>query len=196
MGAEQASNYFGITLQHWGFDLRAIGYERHDCFVPYMALRDMGIQAGASVLDVGCGLGMGSYLFTDCEYYGIDASADMVLKCREVHDPKDRISSSHFRLATPDLIRGSYDWVIAQCIFSVGYKWEEVAPVIADCLKICRKGFGFTFLTTGLSGENGLLKSWPIDTRWLPLVFKLGVERWTLRNNFHPKMAALYLYRG
>jgi 2-polyprenyl-3-methyl-5-hydroxy-6-metoxy-1,4-benzoquinol methylase len=192
VGQKQATKYFEQNLGVFGPSLKAIGYDRHDAYRQYQVLRDqMGIRPGETVLDVGCALGLGSTLFTDCAYIGLDASRQMVDHSAALHADVDEPRSTKFRLGTPKDLSGQvFDWVLAACIFSVGYAADEAEAVLRDCWNLTTKGLGVTFLTHAPPGK---LKAFP-QFRWLAMAERLS-PRYVYRKDFADHIGALCIYR-
>ena len=192
MGIEAAVAYFEESLDLHGPVMAAMGYTLHDCHLQYKILGQMGIQAKDSVLDVGCGLGFGSTHFVECYYKGIDGSARMIDHAKMLQKDINEVESTKFQHGEAVEELENWDWLLLSCIFSVGYSRPQIRQTIRECYDMADKGVGVTFL-----------RSAPINTRlcveginwWLHTARDI-TPNFTMRCDFAPNLAALYLYRG
>ena len=181
---EQVVSYFDTKLEMFGLSLKAMGYNRTDAFGQYAALRESINPKGKVVLDIGCGLGIGSVFFSDCLYYGCDGSAEMIAGAQKIH-PEIRDAFS-VNISPPFPV----DWIVMSCLFSVGYDKTEIRKMLGNCLENAKEGIALTFLTK----KRDSMTVFPLD--WWVAQAEQFSSRWVLRHDFSSHIGLLVLHKG
>lgn len=143
-------NRHGESFGRHGHSPRALFWEsRAVQWARFRVLAEIGIKAGDSVLDVGCGFGdlRGWLLSHDLsvEYTGLDLSPDLIAKAKSIHASKTFIAGDIFDL---DVEGRSFDWVV----LSGTLNWQlddggsYARRVITRMFELCRKGVSFNML--------------------------------------------------
>jgi SAM-dependent methyltransferase len=157
----------------------------------FEVLAAVGNLAGASVLDVGCGLGhLHDFLAArgiGADYRGIDLLPEMVEAARR------RAPDARFELArVGDLPGESVDYVLASGVFTFA---DEAAlrRDAAEMFRICRCAAAFNSLSAWAGrGDPGEFHADPGAT----LDWCRTLTPWVaLRHDYHPRDFTVYLYR-
>jgi len=115
----------------------------------FRVLADVGIQAGDSVLDVGCGFGdfKGWSDSSACpvDYTGIDLSPDLLMQAEQRHPDAAFYAGDLFDM---DFADDSFDWVILSGALNEQLHDDSAYAfrVITRMYKLCRKGVAFNML--------------------------------------------------
>ncbi len=137
---------YNKMLEERGPTFDGIGYSRRGCMSQYVAIREnLGVKQGDLVLDVGCGIGMGLFVFSDCEYLGIDASGEMIRAAGKLHGEPDLFRCARPLDLFPEMI-GKYDWVVMSGIFNIHYGWGDVVKTVNTCQTLAKQAVAVTFL--------------------------------------------------
>lgn len=179
-------------LEEHGPTFRGVGYSRRGCLMQYQTFREtVGVKAGDRVLDVGCGLGFGSYILSDCQYTGIDASARMINAAVAMHEDAERV---FVQGAMADFMptKDHFDWVLMMGIFNLLYKWVDVKRVVSEGWAAAGRGLGVVFLMHARNPRPGH-SVFALD-KWLGLGLSL-TPRLHLRTDWGDNQALLTLYR-
>jgi len=135
--------YFGEIAQalYWG--------TREEQQLRFAVLADMGIGAGDSLLDVGCGFadlyGWLEARGLGIDYTGIDISPDILERARQAHAGVQLMQGELFDFDWP---AGHFDWV---CL-SGTLNWrldddgDHLRRVIRRMFQLCRSGLAFNLL--------------------------------------------------
>ena len=164
----------------------------------FAVLAAVGAFGGASILDVGCGVGdLYGYLvrcrFQPAEYLGIDISDSMIEAARQ------KYPDAGFRtcdlLAEP-LAEGAYDYVVESGIFNIEIpNWQDVTyGVLAAMYRTCRCGVAANFLSS-LSGHSNHESHYVHPADLLRHVTAALTTRVTLRHDYRTNDFTVYLYK-
>jgi len=115
----------------------------------FKALAEIGVEAGDSLLDVGCGFGdLCSWLVgqgIEVDYTGLDLSPELIEKARTLHARAHFVDGDIFDLKSqPE----AFDWVV----LSGTLNWQlddggdYARRVIRRMYELCRKGVAFNML--------------------------------------------------
>ncbi|MDQ6971354.1 MAG: class I SAM-dependent methyltransferase [Mariprofundaceae bacterium] len=117
----------------------------------FRVLAEIGILAGDSLLDVGCGFAdLDSWLSSQrmpVAYTGIDLSPDLIARAEALHPQAELICGELFDFASPSQY---FDWVV----LSGTLNWElnddgnYARRVIAGMFALCRQGVAFNMLNS------------------------------------------------
>jgi len=118
--------------------------------IRFQVLANMGIEAGDSVLDVGCGFGdfkrwaEGKGL-SSLQYAGVDLSPDLLNEAKKRHPDATFFQGDLFDL---DFSEQSFDWVILSGALNEQLHDESsyAKRVIERMYQLCRKGAAFNML--------------------------------------------------
>jgi 2-polyprenyl-3-methyl-5-hydroxy-6-metoxy-1,4-benzoquinol methylase len=160
----------------------------------FAVLAGIGEISGASVLDVGCGLG-DFWLWCQesgksCDYTGVDVTPAMVDMARQ------RFNHCRFDVGTAEqYAANSFDYVIASGIFAkrqqdpAGFLRAQVAMMYSKC----KKGLAFNSLSAWASGaESDEFAADPLQI----LQFCHSVARKVaFRHDYLPHDFTVYMYR-
>ena len=143
-------SFYETELDKYGVDYRSLHWNSaRSQLVRFEVLKDIGLDRGCSVLDIGCGLGdLYGYLkerigvFT---YVGYDISSKMVETASE------RFPEACFMVR--DLLEEecepeSFDYVVASGTFNVKISGHDsfLRDMISAMYRACKKGIGFNLL--------------------------------------------------
>jgi SAM-dependent methyltransferase len=190
------ASYYDALVQQYGHDPRAVDASSREALeVRYAVLAAVTDLTGASVLEVGCGLGdFGAYLterFDGLEYRGIDISTRMIEDGRRIHPQLDLRQCNLLDVADDE----RYDVVLAQGIFYLLTPPAEpkMDELVARMFTLARRAVAFT-TTSAWSNRRDP------DEFYADPVQLLGAAREltrsvVLRHDYHPGDVALYLYK-
>lgn len=205
--------HYGELYQRYGDDVRSVDWgSRESQEKRFAALVEVGPLQGASILDIGCGLGdLPAYLKQrgiTARYTGYDVTPRMIKHCRSrfpdqtflqgdpLGDPVSHPSAG--QPADPlewPLDDQSFDYVIASGIFSV-HRRQPAAYLyhaIQQMYRLCRIGVAFNTLSTCATTQvPGEFHADPSDV----LERCLGIcPRVTLRHDYLPQDFTVYMYK-
>jgi len=140
------------SLARHGYASKALFWESRGVQkIRFKALAGIGIQAGDSVLDVGCGFGdLKGFLQgqgSAVDYTGIDLSPEIVAKAAELFPDATILAGELFDFDWP---AQAYDWVL----LSGTLNWQlddggdYARRVIRRMFELCRKGVAFNMLNS------------------------------------------------
>ncbi|WP_420349345.1 class I SAM-dependent methyltransferase [Pelagibius sp.] len=189
---------FSDSLRQHGRDFRALNWgSKAGQENRFRVLSEIGLSAGDSILDVGCGLGdLYDYLKRRgiaVSYTGLDITPDMVAEARQ------RFPAAEFRqgslLGTLDPPLQRVDYVVASGIFYLRRErpFEHLQASVRRMFELCSKGIAFNCLS--LWGDKAGDAS--DEYREAParcLEFCRSVSpRVALRHDYHPGDFTVYL---
>lgn len=169
-------------------------------------LREIGIQKGDSVLDVGCGLGHFLQNALDAKlpiaYTGLDLVPEFITHCRAMYTGQ----STPCQFVEADLFaegcaairqQPPHDWVIASQVFNNRYaegdNWSLFEQALSAMFGRCQRGVAIDCLTTRVDFQEPQLHYF--DPARL-LTFGLFLSRQAiLRHDYPLYEQTLYLYR-
>jgi len=132
----------------------------------FKVLAEVGIESGASVLDVGCGFGDFKRWFEAqgraVDFTGVDVSPDLIGVAREQHPDANFLCGA---LGDFNLETESFDWVILsgalneQLHDDAAYAHETIASMFA----LCRNGLAFNVLDARSFKTHDLQSHLPQD---------------------------------
>jgi SAM-dependent methyltransferase len=194
---ETIIRYFSDRFMKYGVDSKTLDWgSRESQALRFSVLADIGRLDGASVLDVGCGLGDLLQWFRDndldVDYTGIDITPVFIEEARK------RFSDVRFEVCDLLTLEGSeeeYDYVFSSGIFYLcrSKPYEFMKAMVTRMFSICRLGLAFNTLSawTG-DGEEGEFNTDPITV----LEFcKMLTPRMVFRHDYHPSDCTFYLYK-
>lgn len=116
---------------------------------------------GASVLDVGCGIGdLYPYLirrFGAVDYLGVDIVPELVQEAAATH--RDARFVCRDILAEP--LDASFDWVLMSMMFNNALPHDADAflrQMVTEAFRLSRKGLAFNFISTYVNFRDGGLE--------------------------------------
>jgi len=188
--------YSELVRQH-GVDVRTLGWGSLESQTRrFQVLAEIGKLNGASVLDVGCGLGdLYGWMKKKrlrVRYTGLDITPQMVKMAQE------RFPLAGFRVG--DLLDRSqpvvrYDFVLTSGIFThrSAFRSEFLMAMVKRMFDISKHAAGFNCLSGWAEErEPGEFHADPLKV--LSLCRKL-TSRVVLRHDYHPRDFTVYLYR-
>lgn len=186
--------YTGLVEKH-GVDVRSLNWGSAESQrLRFKVLAEVGLEDGASLLDVGCGLGDLYAWLRDTgrrvEYSGIDVTPKMIETAR------CRFPEGRFDLA--NLLETKFapvDYVFASGIFYLreDAPFEFMKAMIASMFGICRKAVAFNSLSAWAGDRDAVeFLADPAEV----LAFCRKVTPWvTLRHDYHGRDFTIYLRR-
>ena len=193
----QTVRFFSNLAEMYGDDVRTLNWgSRASQARRFEVLAGIADLRGASVLDVGCGLGDFSQWLTDREvtvnYRGLDITPQLIELARARHPAATFDTGSVLDVRGAP---GSVDFVFASGIFYLRKEkpFEFMQTAITRMFDICRRGVAFNSLSTwGAVGEAGEFRADPAAT----LEFCRGLSpRVALRHDYHPHDFTIYIYK-
>lgn len=136
------------------YDVKSLGWgSKYSQEIRFEIIKQMGIEAGDSVLDVGCGFGDLYQYLVNCnlhvDYTGIDINPSFIRKASQ--DNHIDVSACKFLVGNLSVVKNDlFDWVVASGIFSFECKeWEvDVKNTIVQMFSVCKKGISFNILSS------------------------------------------------
>lgn len=192
--------FYAEAFRQYGPSVQSLGWSGGETqLLRFRKLTEVGPMDGASLLDVGCGLGdLNAWLKEQgsrTHYTGIDSNPDFV-----------RITSSKFPDATvhlgeflddlgeAGLDTGRFDYVVASGIFTFRtvQPAEYLAAAVQKMFRLARIGVAFNVLSTwGDFHRDTDFEAEPADVLSICRRF----TRWiVLRHDYHPRDFTVYLY--
>ena len=151
--------------------------------------------SGASILDVGCGVGDLYGHLADrgisCDYTGVDLSAEMIARAAEKY-PAARFEAADV-LAWPDAAR--FDYTVAFAIHNVKIEGgrELLERLTRKQFVLCRRATHLSLLTDRYQGFAPHIQPWRAEEI---LTLALSISPWvTLRHDYLPNDFSVTLYR-
>lgn len=179
-----------------GADVRTLGWKSQDDQVlRFKVLCDIADLRGASVCDVGCGLGdLVDYLearFGAFSYTGIDISPSLVRKAAELHPRYEFVCANAFEAALP---RADFFLLSGALNFRVHDNAALTRGVVERMFGAANKGVAVNFLSTYVNFQR------PHNYHHSPeemFTYARSLTRWvTLRHDYPLWEFSLYLYKG
>ena len=192
-----AIHEYGRLASTYGVDLRSVDWgSRKSQIRRFEILAAIGKLSGASILDVGCGLGdLYPWLkrrVRPLRYVGIDITPEMIGLATS------RFRDADFRLGdAAGLLRGRtrFDYVLASGIFSKQRErpFQAMKNTIRSMYRLARKGIAFNSLSSLAAGkERDEFHADPAAT----LAFCQTLTPWVvLRHDYHPRDFTVFLYK-
>jgi len=121
----------------------------------FRVLSQIGVQAGESLLDIGCGFGdMFGWLQrqgVEVAYTGIDLSPDLIARGRQIYPQATLLNGELFDVDVP---AKSFDWVVLSGALNEALydKGNYARRVIARMFELCRRGVAFNLLNRNAKG--------------------------------------------
>jgi SAM-dependent methyltransferase len=191
-----------LLQQHWdnmarqpGVDLSKVDSSARSQAFRFMMLSQFNDLRGASLLDVGCGVG--DFLkhvrdvAPDIRYTGVDLSPAMVERCRE-RFPEARFEALNVLTWN---IEERWDYVTAFAIHNVVTEngWEILEATTRRQYELCRVAAHLSLLTTRFRGYAAHIRPWDPE-RLLALAFSI-TPYVSLRHDYLPHDFSITLYR-
>jgi ubiquinone/menaquinone biosynthesis C-methylase UbiE len=189
---------YGRLASTYGNDLRAVDWgSRKSQTRRFEILATVGNLTGASILDVGCGLGdLYPWLkrrVRPLRYVGIDVTPEMIRLAQS------RFPNTDFRVGDAAALlragRTRFDYVLASGIFSKQRErpLQAMKNTIRSMYRLARKGIAFNSLSAMATGkERGEFHADPAAT----LAFCQTLTPWVaLRHDYHPRDFTVFLYK-
>jgi len=163
----------------------------------FAALAQVGELDGASLLDVGCGLGdlrgwLGERGLA-VDYLGLDLTPGLADEARRRHPGADIRQGS--LLGSDFLEARGFDYVVASGVFYLqkSAPYDFMAAMLEKMFGLCRRAVAFNSLSAWSgAGDDGEFRADP--GRVLGLCRSL-TRRVVLRHDYHPGDFTVYLYR-
>ena len=179
-------------------DPRVVWNSRESQESRFAVLMEVGDFRGATVLDVGCGLGdLCGYLrrrnHAPRQYHGCDINPNMIEAARE------KFSEAIFEVR--DLIEnpyptGSFDYVVESGIFNIVIPdWEDVTyATLRRMFQACRRAVAVNFLSR-LSGNANPAARYSLPSEILAFVESELSTRFVLRHDYRANDFTIFIYK-
>ncbi len=189
--------YFQGLVEKHGDDVKALDWgSRASQVARFSVLAGVGEMRGATVLDVGCGLGdffdwsVKANLAID--YTGIDITPAMIDHARR-RFPSARFEVANLLESTSSPAR--FDYVVSSGIFNL----REIEPreylrdITSAMFRLCKKAIAFNTLSAWAGHKDGSeFHADPAET----LAFCRSLSpHLTLRHDYHPRDFTVYVYK-
>ena len=189
--------YSGL-VQKYGCDVRALDWgSRESQQLRFSVLAQVGNLDGASVLDVGCGLGdffewtRNSGLVLD--YTGIDLTPSMIELARQ-RFPRARFEVADLLSYAPTATDG-LDFVVESGIFTFRKQdaFDYLRATVTRMFDLCSRAVAFNCLSAWAPGQDaGEFYADPLKTT----EFCRSLTPWVvLRHDYHARDFTVYMYR-
>lgn len=163
--SDKIIGFYDDHIDRYGSGPRAVGWnDERSQSLRFAAVCKVGDLEGASVLDVGCGLGdFYGYLvdhYENVEYTGIDINPRYIERARQLY-PDAKFEVADFE----EYIGGPFDYVVASGVFAVkipDYK-EVYFKQIEKMFKIARKGIVFTMLNEAHHPNDEIYAAYSVE---------------------------------
>jgi len=188
-------NLYEDRYREHGPDVRTLGWNTQaDQRLRFRVLCDIADLRGASICDVGCGLGdQVDYLrgrFGQFAYTGMDVSPSLVRKAAELHPEFQFICAD---MVEADLPRADYLLLSGALNFRVRDNEALTRTMVRKMFEACNKGVAVNFLSTYVNFQR------PHNYHHQPEVvfaFAKSLTRWvTLRHDYPLWEFSVYLYK-
>jgi SAM-dependent methyltransferase len=194
---ERNIQLYGELVRKYGSDVRSLGWSSRESQARRFAVfAEIGNLKGASVLDVGCGLGdLYGWMRKkrlDVRYTGIDVTPGMVKLARQ------QFPAVQFRvqeLLDVSLRIAKHDYVLSSGIFTHRNRasFKFLTAAIERMFELSKLAVGFNCLSAWAeTKEPGEFHADPLKV--LSFCRKL-TPRVVLRHDYHPRDFTVYLYR-
>jgi len=191
--------FYEERLARHGDDVRSVGWRRAEKQrLRFAVLADVGGLHGASLLDVGCGLG-DLYAFLreagiQADYTGCDLSSRMIEAARAKH-PEARFLTGD--VLSPDFPapHQTFDFVLASGIFALPVGDETAyRRIVARLFALCRRAAAFNMISTHVDYREAYLHY--SDPGEMLTFCRREVTPWVaLRHDYLPYEFTVYLSR-
>jgi len=199
---EKNIKLYSELVEKFGIDIRSLNWgSRASQELRFSILSHVGKIEGATILDVGCGLGDFYEWLTKnnktVEYSGIDITPKMIEIARQ------RFLGVDFHLENllrdRDLSKTNtppeYDFILASGIFAhrQNVPMTFLENMVTEMFRYCRKAVAFNSLSAWCEDkEEGEFYADPLDT----LKYCRSITPWvTLRHDYHPRDFTIYMYK-
>lgn len=195
---ESTAAWYRQRLEQHGQGIKALssGTEERRA-IRFQVLSEVGIHAGASVLDVGCGFAdFYAYLKErgiEVSYSGVDLVAELVQRARRSHPGLDaRVRD----LQSDPIEPQSYDFVVCSQTFNLRFGDDPQLSLVQDMMRrmfgIARKGLAIDFVTDQVDFRESYLKYYSPEAMF---GFAKSLTKRVLLRHDHPLYEfCLYLY--
>lgn len=191
---EDVLRYFDERLDAYGPCVHAVDWVSEGSqLVRFRALTAIGSLDGASVLDVGAGLGdLAGFLETHhptARYEGCDVNPRMVEHARR------RYPRARFFVADPLAgdVDGTWDWIVASGIFHLRDE-EFLRAMAATLFARARRGVALNMLSAWAPVQDG--GQYYADAAAVLAWCRTLTSRVVLRHDYLPHDFTVYLYRA
>jgi SAM-dependent methyltransferase len=187
---------YADRVAEMGYDVRSVGWKSvEDQVLRFKILSEIGVRAGDSVCDVGCGFGdLQPYLASTVgavEYAGVDISAELLAVARQ------RRPDLRFTLA--DILAEDYtataDWHLLSGALS--FKLDDnlafTRRMLERMFALSRKGVAANFLSTYVNYQHP--RNFHYDPSELLRMGKQITPRVALRHDYPLWEFTIYLYK-
>jgi trans-aconitate methyltransferase len=178
-----------------GTDVKTLGWKsQSDQVLRFEVLCDIADLRGASICDVGCGLGdLVDYLeqrFGDVSYTGLDITPSLVRKAAELHPGRQFVCAN---MLDANLPRADYFLLSGALNFRVHDNATLTRSVLRRMYEQANKGVAANFLSTYVNFQR------PHNYHHSPeemFTYARSLSRWVLLRHDYPLWEfSLYLYR-
>lgn len=195
---ERSIRYYTALIERYGVDVRAVDWgSRESQVIRFSVLAQVGQLNGASVLDVGCGMGdLFGWLKRvgmELKYTGIDITPKMIEIAQQ------RFPEAQFELKNPLDVEDSeaerYDFVLQSGILT--HRQDSpflfLKVMVEKMFLLCSRAVAFNSLSSWASDkERGEFYADPLET----VAFCRTLTPWVvLRHDYHPRDFTIYMYK-
>lgn len=182
-----------------GYSPMSLGWGKHSKQNNrFLALSEIGLENGCSVLDVGCGFGdFLKYLNNkkwSGRYRGVDLVDDLLAEAL-IQNPKGQFANIDILNNT---FEEKFEYVISSGIFNAklisenNYKFAEL--MLSKMFEIATKGVAVDFLSTYVDFEQE--NNFHSDPSIIFKIAKTITKRVTIRHDYLPYEFTLYMYKN
>lgn len=166
----------------------------------FEVIAELGDFSGASVLDVGCGLGdlLGWFRVrgVDVDYTGIDLVREMVESARDRHAGA-RFEQLDLLAVEPDDaagLLGRFDFVVASGVFQIAVEDSQarMAAMLERMFALADRGVAANALSAATDGDP---HEHTVEAGYLARMCAVITPWWALRHDYAPHDVTAYLYR-
>ena len=195
---ERNIRYYSDLIETYGIDTRSLDWgSRESQAIRFSVLARVGKLDGASVLDVGCGMGdFYGWLKQErieVNYTGIDITPGMIEIAQQ------RFPDACFKvvnlLKADDTLIKQYDYIVASGIFChrLNEPFDFLKEMVKEMFHRCNKAVAFNSLSGWApEKESGEFHADPLETvAWCRTL----TPRVVLRHDYHPHDFTIYIYK-
>jgi trans-aconitate methyltransferase len=196
---DNINKFFRATLTKHSEGPRAVGWGSIESQISrFKIICDIGAIKGASILDVGCGLGrFYQYLheknMLDGDYVGIDINENMIKEAKIVY-PGVKFKSINL---LNEKLNQKYDYVVESGAFNILVEnWEELTfSMLKEMFKYAKIGMAANFLSVHSGSSKSSVSHYCVPEEILKFAFDNLSKKIVLRHDYRSNDFTIFVYK-